>query len=421
MSINTEIITIGDEILIGQTLDTNSAWLGERLNAYGYNVVQVSTIQDKPAHIVRSLDLAKQRADLIIMTGGLGPTKDDRTKKTLAEYFNSELVISNSVLTHIRKLLGSRKVSMNQLNKDQALIPEGCQILNNSEGTAPGMLFRDGKTTVVSLPGVPYEMKSICEKELFPWLRKNVETDAKLFRMVMTTGYPESILAAKLKNWEEHLPDNCSLAYLPSPGIVKLRLNIWGESEDVMETSLEKEINKLQKIIPKAIYSYVHEGIEEKIGEILKKMHRTVGTAESCTGGNIAKMLTSVPGSSAYYKGSVLAYAYETKRDLLGIDQDCLNKYGAVSEQVIRQMAEKARRLLNVDYAVATSGIAGPGGGTDTKPVGTVCLAVASKDQVIAKRFQFGSHRGRNIERSSVAALNILRKIMLADMVKNQK
>lgn len=414
-SIQAEIITIGDEILIGQTIDTNSAWLGEHLDASGYQVQQITSISDQPSHIVRALHQALSRVDLVIITGGLGPTGDDRTKQSLADFFEMPLKKEEAVLENIRRIFGDRGVPMLQMNENQAFVPDGCLVLNNPQGTAPGMLFqRDGKV-VVSLPGVPYEMKSIAEEHLLPWLRKNLPSEPRVFRMIMTTGYAESMLATKLEPWESGLPENFSLAYLPSPGIVKLRLTTWGMPVSEMEVALEEQIEKLEQLIPEAIYSYMPENLEETIGRMLLRLKLSVGTAESCTGGKISSYLTSVPGSSAYFKGSVIAYAYEAKRNLLGIDQAVLNKYGAVSRPVVTAMADQVRRLLHLDYAIATSGIAGPGGGTSEKPVGLVWIAVASSKQIVSRRFHFGNQRDRNIIRASIAGLNMLRLLLLEE------
>ncbi|MEA1875890.1 MAG: CinA family nicotinamide mononucleotide deamidase-related protein [Bacteroidota bacterium] len=415
ISIQAEIITIGDEILIGQTVDTNSAWLGQNLDAQGFQVVQISSVSDQPEHIVRALKQAMDRADLVVITGGLGPTLDDRTKQTLADFFDMKLVVSDQVAKNIKKILSSRNVPFIKTNEDQALIPDDCLVLNNMTGTAPGMLFQRGAKVVVSLPGVPFEMKSIAENELFPWLRENLVSERRLFKMIMTTGFAESVLASKLASWESGLKDNYSLAYLPSPGIVKLRLTAWGKPPAKLLDGLNAEIEKLGTVIPEAIYSYVHENLEEHVGKMLKSIKMSVGTAESCTGGNIASLFVSIPGSSDYYKGSIIAYAYDTKRDILDVDQKQLNEFGAVSQVVCKEMADHARRTLNVDYSIATSGVAGPEGGTKDKPVGFVWIAVASSKRIVSKRFYFGNHRGRNITRASLAGLNLLRQLIIEE------
>ncbi len=412
-SIRTEIITIGDEILIGQTIDSNSAWLGQNLDLLGYQIVQISSIADQSDQIVKALDLAKERADLIIITGGLGPTLDDRTKQTLADYFGMKLIVNDLVMHNIKKILNFRNYPFLQSNMNQALVPEGCMVLNNVAGTAPGMLFQQDSKVIVSLPGVPFEMKTIAENELFPWLLTNLQSEPSLFKMIMTTGFGESILASKLEDWETNLPDHMSLAYLPSPGLVKLRLTAQGKPQEELIANLNFEIEKLNGIIPEAIYSYKHESLEERVGEMLKAINKSVGTVESCTGGTISSLLTSIPGSSAYYKGSIVGYAYETKRDFIGIDQHLLNTEGAVSQSVITQMADQGRRKLNLDYVIASSGIAGPEGGTDEKPVGLVWLAVASSRRIVTKKFHFGNNRSRIITRASLAGLNMLRELII--------
>jgi len=412
MAIKTEIITIGDELLLGQTIDTNSAWMGQELNSIGCSVVQISSIQDEPQSIIDALDLAQNRADLIITTGGLGPTVDDLTKETLAKYFKTRLVNNAEVLRHIQELLGNRKVPMNQLNVDQAMLPEDCEILKNDAGTAAGMLFKRGDKTIVSLPGVPYEMKSICQNELFPWIQHNLKAEKNYFRMVMTTGYPESVLAANIEKWESELPEHCSVAYLPSPGIVKLRVSAKGKKESDLIADVNEQVNHLQKIIPDAIYSLENESMQETLHRILVNNNKWIGTLESCTGGAMAQLITSVPGSSGYFKGAIVSYSNELKSSIAKVDVNLIEKHGAVSEQVVRELARNALEVLSVDYAIASSGIAGPDGGTPEKPVGFVWLAVASKNQVRAHSFEFGNHRGRNIKRSSIAGLNMLRMLI---------
>lgn len=415
MPVSTEIITIGDEILIGQTVDTNSAWLGEHLNARGFSVVQITSITDQPLHIRQALDQALERADLVLLTGGLGPTSDDRTKQTLADYFDMPLKENAGVLQHIRQLLGANRVPLNPLNIQQALLPEGCTVLNNRAGTAAGMLFRLGKKVVVSMPGVPYEMKSVCENELFPWLDQNLQTQPRIFKMVMTTGYPESVLAGKLEPWERQLPSDFSIAYLPSPGIVKLRISCTCDDLEQVESMMNEQIARLTDLIPEAVYSTKNERLEETVGRLLVEKGQTMVTAESCTGGKIGQLITSVPGSSEYFLGGIIAYDNVVKKNLLQVDQRDLLSYGAVSEPVVRQMANSARLLFGADYAVATSGIAGPDGGSESKPVGLNWVAVASPYGTFARIFQFGNHRGRNITRTSMASLNMLRLVIQQD------
>ncbi len=419
MTNTVEIITIGDEILIGQTIDSNAAWLGEKLTALGMLVRRVTTISDQPEDITLALDEAMNRADLTILTGGLGPTKDDKTKQTLANNFTMTLVEDSTVLAHIAELFGSRSISMNELNRKQALLPEGCIPLRNSHGTAPGMWFNRAGKVVVSLPGVPYEMKAICENDLFERLANTFALGGSKYRMIMTTGLPESILAKRIEPWENQLPAEFSLAYLPSPGQVKLRLTATAWLENEMVDQLEEQIRKLYQYIPEAIYSVHNQSLAEVVGDLLRKREASLGTVESCTGGKIAELITAIPGASEYYRGSLLAYSNQVKRDIVGVSQQLLLDHGAVSEPVVRQMAEEGRRYFNTDYCVASSGIAGPGGGTADKPVGLVYLAVSSKRATQVERYKFGNHRGRNIIRSSMAGLNLLRRMLLIESQEN--
>lgn len=415
MPIPTEIITIGDEILIGQTIDTNSAWLGQELDARGFTVVQISSVSDQPEAIRQAIDLAKRRADVIILTGGLGPTSDDRTKETIAGYFGMKLQENQEVLNHIRELLGSNRVPLNDLNVRQAMLPLGCTVLKNRVGTAAGMLFQSEGKVVVSMPGVPYEMKSIAEYELFPWLETHLVSSKRVFRMVMTTGLPESVLARKLESWEQELPGEFSIAYLPSPGIVKLRVSCTCKDPETTNREMDFQVNKLIDLIPTAVYSTRQESLEETVGRLLVEKKKTVVTAESCTGGTIGELLVSVPGSSAYYLGGIIAYANDVKRSLLGVSQSDILRHGAVSEAVIRQMALQARLRFQADFSIATSGIAGPTGGSEEKPVGLTWVAVSCSSGTYAKTFRFGNHRGRNITRASMAALNMLRLAILGE------
>jgi nicotinamide-nucleotide amidase len=404
-----EIITIGDEILIGQIVDTNSAWMAEELNKIGIGVAQITSISDTPVHLVNALDDAQLRADVVIITGGLGPTKDDRTKKVLAEYFNSELVTHQPTLDHVTAFFKKRGLGVNQLNKDQALVPECCEVLHNPSGTAPGMWFGHNNKIFVSMPGVPFEMKGIMQGEVLPRLKDKNGGGAIVHKTVHTIGIPESILAEKLEAWEDALPEFIHLAYLPNPGQIRLRFSAFGNDETLLKKAVGLEIEKLKKIIPKAIFGYDNDTLASVVGRMLIDKNATVATAESCTGGHIAHLITSVPGSSGWFKGSVVAYSNDVKTSVLNVDDDDIEKYGAVSGQVVKQMADGVRKLTKADYAVATSGIAGPDGGTDEKPIGTVWVAVASPDEIIAQKYTFSNNRERNIIRSSQTALNMLR------------
>jgi nicotinamide-nucleotide amidase len=410
---NSAIITIGDEILIGQIVDTNSAWIAEELNLLGIKVDEIVSVSDNPQHIKDTLMHYEGNKELVIITGGLGPTKDDLTKKTLAEYFDSKLDMNYDVLAHIEKLFGKRAIRVSELNRLQAMLPVKCKVLMNPSGTAAGMWFERGGSIFVSMPGVPYELKDIYSQSLLPELQKINKGNVIVHRTIMTQGIPESILADRIKVWEEALPNNVKLAYLPRPGIVRLRLSAIGQYADKLKQILELEIKKLSVIIEKDIFSFEDEVLEKVIGDLLNAKSLTVATAESCTGGAIASLITEVPGSSKYFKGSVVAYDNEVKVTMLGVNQKTLKLYGAVSQQVVEEMAKGIRTRLKADYSIATSGIAGPDGGSEEKPVGTTWIAISSAEKTLSKRFLFGEHRGRNIEKTVLAALNMLRKMIL--------
>ncbi len=407
-----QIITIGEEILIGQIVDTNSAWIAENLNLLGISVDKIISISDKKEQIISTLQQTNQEADLVIITGGLGPTNDDITKQTLAEYFESEMVLSEEVLGDVKKIIGARGSQMLDLNVNQAMVPKNCKVLRNPKGTAPGMWFEKNNTVFISLPGVPFEMKAILQEEGFFEIQKKFKTPHILHKTIHTTGIPESQLAHILSDWENNLHKNINLAYLPSPGDIKLRLDILGENREEIEDILNKEIEKLFKIIPENIFGYNQDTLEGVVGELLLLNQLTLSTAESCTGGKIASLITSISGSSRYFKGSVVAYSNEVKNKILGVKEADLEEFGAVSEQVARQMAEGVRKLLNTDIGIATTGVAGPTGGTKDKPVGTVWIAVALKEQTFAIKYIFGNARNRNIIHSATSALNFLRNLL---------
>ena len=411
-----EIITIGDEILIGQIIDTNSAWIAEQFNQNGIEIYQITSVHDNHDHILEAIKNAEERVDLVVMTGGLGPTKDDITKTALCEYFGTRLVVHEPTFKHISDRFTKLKIDMNKLNRDQALVPESCTVLPNKAGTAPGLWFEKNNTYFVAMPGVPFEMKYLVEHEVLPKLRASGKTKAIFHKTVLTQGLPESMLALKIEQWEDALPANVKLAYLPSPMAVRLRLSAMGKDENLLKQQVEAEIKKLKEIIPEHIYGYNDESMSEVIGRMLAEKAKTLAVAESCTGGYISHLITSVPGSSKYYKGSVTAYSNEVKQNLLGVKAESLEAFGAVSEEVAKEMALGARNTLNTDFAVATTGIAGPDGGTDEKPVGTVWIAVAGEKKVFATKFVFGDNRERNILRSSQTALQILRRVILKEM-----
>ena len=408
-----EIITIGDEILIGQIVDTNSAWMAVELNKAGFELAQITSVHDDAQHIVESLELALKRADVVLFTGGIGPTNDDITKQTLAKYFNTKLIFDESVIRNIEQLFANRPgFVINELTYAQAMVPENCTVIQNVVGTAPLTWFEKEGRIIVSMPGVPYEMKNAMSKEIIPRLQNYFNTPSLLHKTVQVYGIGESALALKIADWENGLPENISLAYLPNYGVVKLRLS--GTSDDILalEFSMNQQIDKLIPILGSAIIAYEDIAVEHLIGNLLKLKGLMVATAESCTGGNIAHKFTSIPGSSDFFKGSVVAYSNEVKTTILQVSVDDLAKNGAVSQTVVEQMAVGVRRLLKSDVAVATSGIAGPAGGTEEKPVGAVWIAVCSEDKVVSREFRFGALREQNIQRATQAALLLLKEII---------
>ena len=409
------LISIGDELLIGQTVNTNAAWLGEQLNLMGYKVVAGVVIPDDENAILNALDESSIKADLIIITGGLGPTKDDITKHTLCDYFDTKLERNFVIEQQIVDYFNSRQLPILQTNKDQALIPSACELLPNLRGTASGMWFEKDEKIFISLPGVPYEMKGIITEIVIPKLLKRSNDDRILVhKTIRTHGMGESFLAEVIKNWEDKLShDDIKLAYLPSPGIVKLRLSLLGKNQKTINLKLEEHIQYLQKIIPNQIYGYEDDTMEGVVGQLLSEKNETVATAESCTGGAVAKMITSVSGSSAYFEGSIISYSNQIKINQLQVEEKTLNVYGAVSQQVVEQMAIGVRRNLNTQYGLATSGIAGPTGGTPEKPVGTIWIATAGPNGVKSKKLNLGYSRERNIHVTSLSVLNMLRLELL--------
>lgn len=415
-----ELITIGDEILIGQIVDTNSAWMGQQLNMLGIEVYQVTSVHDNHDHILKAFQEAEQNADLVLITGGLGPTKDDITKKCLCEYFNTKLVLNPVVLDHVQSLLSSRNVVINELNRDQALLPASCTVLHNSVGTASGMWFEKNNTIFVSMPGVPFEMEAIMTEEVFPRLAELGIVQNIVHRTVLTIGLPESMLAEKIEEWESALPSFIKLAYLPSQMMVRLRLSGYGTDKKLIETEISSQVDKLLTIIPENIFGFDDENLGLVIGRMLVETGNTLALAESCTGGSIAHFITSNPGSSAYFKGGLVAYSNEIKNKLLNVPVDLIEKYGAVSQEVAEAMAVGACTMLNADYSVATTGIAGPDGGTTEKPVGSVWIAVAGPSGVKSKQYNFKHNRERNIIRTTHTALNLLRTIMISEKPEKQ-
>ncbi|PTN08005.1 competence/damage-inducible protein A [Mangrovibacterium marinum] len=411
-----EIITIGDEILIGQIVDTNSAWMAEQLNLNGIEVYQVSSVHDDHKHILQALADAQQRADLVLITGGLGPTKDDITKKCLCEYFNCGMHTHQPSLQAITERLEKRGIALNQLNRDQALVPDSCTVLPNKNGTAPGMWFEKQDTIFVSMPGVPYEMTGIMEDEVFPRLRKSGKLKSIYHQTILVYGIGESTLSEMLENWENALPPFIKLAYLPNQLMVRLRLSAYGTNSDELKQTVDQQIGKLQELIPDHICGYNGDTLSEITGKLLTKASAMVAVAESCTGGNIAHLYTEVPGSSSYFKGGVVAYSNDVKMALLNVKAATLDAHGAVSQQTALEMVAGVKQALGSDYGIATTGIAGPDGGTSDKPVGTVWIAVSGKHTTRVECFRFHHNRSRNIERASQTALNMLRQLLLTEI-----
>lgn len=407
-----EIITIGDELLIGQVIDTNSAWMAEQLNLIGIQVVQITSISDQFEHILTTLGEASKRADIILMTGGLGPTRDDITKATLCQYFNTRLIFSQEAYDNILRIFKSRGFQITALNRAQAEVPENCTMLLNINGTAPGMWFDKDDKVYISMPGVPFEMKSLMSEIILPRLAKFSPISIS-HRTILTQGVGESFLAAQIEAWETSLPPFIKLAYLPQPGMVRLRLTASGSDKKILNKRVDEEVNKLYKLIPQYIFGEGDDTLELIIGRLLKSQNYLLATAESCTGGYIAHLITSVPGSSAYFKGSVVAYSNEIKEQVLGVTPTTIEKSGAVSAETVFEMAAGIIRQFNVQCAIAVSGIAGPEGGTPEKPVGTTWICVLTPKGAETRKFTFGDHRGRNVRRTALAALDMLREQLL--------
>lgn len=406
------LINIGDELLIGQVVNTNAAFIGQQMTAAGFELTDVITIGDDGPAIREAVERAMSKTDVVLMTGGLGPTKDDITKKVICDIFQRELVIDEATLKQVTEMFAARGMELTETNRQQAAVPDGCVVLTNTLGTAPGLwLEKDGKV-LISLPGVPFEMEKLIKDEVLPRLKAGkFRSSSLLYKVVQCTNITESGLSDMLEEYEKQLPEGFKLAYLPKPGIIRLRLTAEGNDTEQMQTTLDQQFDLLKQQV--AEYAFTDEDIEleEVVGRLLVKAGKTMATAESCTGGYIAHLITSVPGSSRYFQGSLVSYSNDIKRDLLNVREDNLKRRGAVSEPVVSDMALNAMGLFDVDYTIATSGIAGPDGGTPEKPVGTVWIAVATPVRLATKEFRFGSRMGRKqiIERAARAALNMLR------------
>lgn len=410
-----EIITIGDEILIGQIVDTNSAWLAAKLNESGIRVKQITSISDDAGHIVKALDEASGRADLILITGGLGPTKDDLTKKTLASYFNSGFRRDPQALENVRRILALHKRPILEINEQQADVPIHCTVLQNKNGTAPGMWFEKNSKIYVSMPGVPFEMKYLTEEEVLPRVRAHFKLSSIVHHSILTAGLGESYLAETIAPVENMLPSYIKLAYLPKLGQVRLRLSAYGGDEEKLKKEIGDYADRIIALIPEYVVVNEDKPLEKAVLDILAAAGRTLSVAESCTGGYLSHLLTMHPGSSEVFLGGAITYSNDMKVGLLGVSEQTLKTNGAVSEEIVKEMAIGALQHCHSDYSIAISGVAGPGGGTPDKPVGTVWIAAANNDRVITEKFQFPGRRQQNIERAAVNALVLLLKLVRAE------
>lgn len=407
-----EIITIGDELLIGQVVDTNSAWMAQQLNKIGIRVKQITSVSDSAAHIYKALSEAKERAEVVFITGGLGPTKDDITKSVLLDFFGGELQINEAALKNVHAIFEKYKKPVLPANHQQAAVPSSCEIILNLQGTAPGMYFFKENCHYYSMPGVPFEMMAMMENSIIPKLTQTLNLPSVLHETILTAGIGESFLADLIEKEEDQLPAHIKLAYLPKLGQVRLRLSAFGFNEQELKAELLLHKNKIAEKIGDYVIALSDINIEEVILNTLLAQNKTLSTAESCTGGYIGHLLTSIAGSSRVYQGGGITYSYDLKESVLGVKSVTLSQTGAVSEETVTEMVLGALKAFNSDYAIACSGIAGPDGGTPDKPVGTVWIAVASKNKVVAKKYLFGNKRMQNIERTAVSAFYMLYQLM---------
>ncbi|MFV8345383.1 competence/damage-inducible protein A [Flavobacterium sp. ZB4P13] len=412
------IVTIGDEILIGQIVDTNSGFIAKSLDKIGVEINEMISISDDKKHILETFAALQNKVDLVIITGGLGPTKDDITKKTFCDYFEDELVADQKVLTHVTQLIeGFYKRTITQINKDQALVPSKCTVLHNQVGTAPGMWMKKENTVFISLPGVPYEMKYLVEHEIIPKVVREYKRPYIIHKTILTYGQGESMVAERIEDWENNLPEFIKLAYLPAPGRVRLRLSARGTDKEKLEAALAENVNSLDAIIHDIIVGFDDdETLEVVVGKMLTKQNKTISTAESCTGGNIAAVLTSVSGSSKYFKGSVVSYATAVKIDILNISESLIKENSVVSREVVSAMALNIKKMMKTDYAIATTGNAGPSKGDSNAEVGTVFIALATPSEVIVEEFNFGQPREKVIDRAVIKSLELLQKEILKNV-----
>lgn len=407
------LITIGDEILIGQVVDTNSAWMGQELNLRGIKVNEIISISDTYEAIIDTLKSVFEKSDLILMTGGLGPTKDDITKKAIASYYGVRLEFHQPTYDWILRFFKKLQRTPTEAHREQCFMPVNATLLNNKMGSAPGMWFDESGKVLVSMPGVPYEMKSIMEAEVFPRLKERFASKPIAHRTVLTIGEGETTVAAKIEDFENSLPENVKLAYLPNLGMVRLRLSATGDDEQILNTLLDSKVKELQSLIPDLIFGYGKDTIQKAIGELFIEKGKTIGTAESCTGGYIAHLITSVPGASAYFMGGTTPYSNALKQKILKVKAETLDTFGAVSEETVIEMVKGSLDLLSTDIALAVSGIAGPTGGTPDKPVGTIWLAIGDENEIKTHKLQLGKDRLKNIQYTAIAALNMMRKFLL--------
>ena len=411
-----EIITIGDEILIGQIVDTNSAWMAKELNKIGLAVKQITSVSDDAEHIIAALDDAQKRADVILITGGLGPTKDDITKLTLSKYFNMPLIQDKATLDHINSIFVGLNRPMIAANIRQADVPDGCKVIQNANGTAPCMWFEQNGKIIVSMPGVPFEMMYLMQEEIIPRIKAAFKLPFIVHQTILSAGLGESFLSQEITEIEDRLPAHIKLAYLPKLGQVRLRLSGVGNDERLLKSEIAVIAEQIMAKIANHVVAADDIALEKAILDKMKVRNLTLSTAESCTGGYISHLITQHAGSSAVFAGGAVVYSYDLKESVLGVKHETLTTFGAVSEQTVKEMAEGAILHFKTDYAIAVSGIAGPDGGMPDKPVGTVWIAIASKQRVVAKLFNFGSKRIQNIERSATAAFTLLLNLLKQDV-----
>jgi nicotinamide-nucleotide amidase len=412
------IVTIGDEILIGQIVDTNSGFIAKSLDKIGVEINEMISISDNKKHILDTFAVLQNKVDLVIITGGLGPTKDDITKKTFCDYFEDELIVDQKVLAHVTQLIeGFYKRRITQINKDQALVPSKCTVLHNQVGTAPGMWMKKENTVFISLPGVPYEMKYLVEHEIIPKVVREYKRPYIIHKTILTYGQGESMVAERIEDWENNLPGFIKLAYLPAPGRVRLRLSARGTDKEKLEAALEENVNSLDAIIHDIIVGFDDdETLEVVVGKMLTKQNKTISTAESCTGGKIAAVLTSVSGASKYFKGGVVSYATAAKIDVLGVSESLIKEHSVVSRAVVSEMALNIKNMMKTDYAIATTGNAGPSKGDSNAEVGAVFIALATPSEVIVEEFNFGQPREKVIDRAIIKSLELLQKEILKNV-----